>query len=120
MRYVLHFNPEGTSLLGTDKGTIEFAKIPKALKNGATTKVRVSEGGSHKFTKRDEYGTRFGAAVSEGVAREAGLKGRKRYTLERAGKSEWFNLVPHSNIGKKTKRIDGAGVSVSIIEGTRA
>jgi hypothetical protein len=116
MRYVLHFNPAGTTLLGTDKNAIEFSKLPKALKNGAVTKVRLSDTGTHKFTPRDEYGTRYGAAVSESVARDAGLRGRKRYTLEQAGKSEWFNLVPHSSIGAKSKRIDGAGVSVSIIE----
>lgn len=116
MRYVLHFNPQATSLLGATDSTIEFAKIAKPLKNGATTKVRVGTGGSHQFTARDEYNTRFGAAVSESVAREAGLRGRKRYTLERSGSSGWFNLVPHSNIGKKVQRIDGPGVSVSIIE----
>jgi hypothetical protein len=116
MRYVLHFNPEGTSLLGTDGGSIEFAKLPKTLSSGATTKVRVGNAGKHAFTPRDEYGTRYGAAVSEAVARDAGLKGRKRYTLSRSGRSDWFNLVPESNIGKKAKRIDGPGVSVSVIE----
>ena len=116
MRYVLHFNPEGTTLLGTSGGTIEFAKLPRPLANGATTKVRVGTGGDHAFTPRDTYGTRYGAAVSETVAKAAGLKGRKRYTLAKSGNSGWFNLVPDSNIGKKTKRIDGPGVSVSIIE----
>jgi len=116
MRYVLHFNPEATNLLGTDGGNIEFTKLPKPLKNGATTRVRLSESGKHKFTPRDKHGNRFGACISQGVAKEAGLKGKKRYTLERSGKSEWFNLIPHSNIGKKVRRIDGAGLSVSIIE----
>lgn len=118
MRYVLHFNPEGSTLLNTagTGGTIEFAKLPKPLASGATTKVRVSNNGSHAFTPRDEYGSRFGAAINETVAREAGLKGRKRYTLAKSGNSGWFNLVPDSTIGKKTKRIDGPGVSVSIIE----
>ncbi len=117
-RYVLHFNPEGSETLlnaGTG-GTIEFAKLPKALASGATTKVRVSSNGAHAFTPRDTHEVRYGAAVSEAVAREAGLKGRKRYTLVRSGNSGWFNMVPESNIGKKTKRIDGPGVSVSIIE----
>lgn len=118
MRYVLHFNPEGTeTLLRAGTGTtIEFAKLPKTLASGATTKVRVSGTGTNAFTPRDEYRTRYGAAVSESVAREAGLKGRKRYTLAKSGNSGWFNLVPDSNIGKKTKRIDGPGVSVSVIE----
>ena len=116
MRYVLHFNPEATTLLGTSGGLIEFSKLRSPLKNGATTKVRVGVAGSHAFTPRDSYRTRYGAAVSETVAKEAGLKGRKRYKLEKSGNSGWFNLVPDSNIGKRTKRIDGAGVSVSIIE----
>ena len=43
MRYVLHFNPEGTQTLLSRKGdSLEFVKLPKALTNGATTKVRVS------------------------------------------------------------------------------
>lgn len=116
MRFVLHFNPEATSLLGTDGKTIEFTKLQKPLQNGATTRVRLSESGKHAFTPRDKHGNRYGACVSQAVAKEAGLKGRKRYTLQRSGKSEWFNLVPHSNIGKKVRRIDGAGLSVSVIE----
>jgi hypothetical protein len=117
MRYILHFNPEATSLLrSADGSTIEFAKLRTTLKNGATTKVRVSNAGAHQFTPRDSYGNRYGACVALAVAKEAGLKARKRYLLEQSGNSEWFNLVPHSNIGKKTRRIDGAGLSVSIIE----
>ena len=118
MRYVLHFNTEGSTVLNSagTGGTIEFAKLPKPLASGATTKVRVSGSGSHAFTPRDEYGNRYGAAISESVAREAGLKGRKRYTLVKSGNSGWYNLVPESNIGKKARRIDGPGVSVSIIE----
>lgn len=118
MRYVLHFNPEGTeALLNAGTGsTIEFAKLPKTLASGATTKVRVSGNGTHAFTARDEHNTRYGAAISETVARDAALKGRKRYSLVKSGNSGWFNLVPVSNIGKSAKRIDGPGVSVSIIE----
>jgi hypothetical protein len=116
MRFILHFNPQATQLLGTDNSTIEFAKLAKPLQNGATTKVRISDSGKHAFTPRDSYGNRYGACISQTVAKEAGLKGRKRYTLQESGKSGWFNLVPHSNIGKKVRRIDGAGLSVSIIE----
>lgn len=116
MRYVLHFNPQATNLLGTAGKTIEFAKLRTPLKNKATTKVRISDSGKHAFTQRDKYGNRYGACVSASVAKEAGLKGKKRYVLEQSGKSEWFNLVPHSNIGKKTRRIEGAGLSVSVIE----
>ncbi len=116
MRFILHFNPQATQLLGTDNSTIEFAKLTKPLQNGATTKVRISDSGKHAFTPRDSYGNRYGACISQAVAKEAGLKGRKRYTLHESGKSGWFNLVPHSNIGKKVRRIDGAGLSVSIIE----
>jgi hypothetical protein len=116
MRYILHFNPQATDLLTTGGKTIEFAKLRTPLKNGATTRVRTSAAGKHAFTPRDKYGNRYGACVSQGVAKEAGLKGRKRYVLEQSGKSEWYNLVPHSSIGKKTVRIDGAGLSVSVIE----
>lgn len=116
MRFILHFNPQATQLLGTDSTTIEFAKLAKPLQNGATTKVRISDFGKHAFTPRDSYGNRYGACISQAVAKEAGLKGRKRYTLQESGKSGWFNLIPHSNIGKKVRRIDGAGLSVSIIE----
>ena len=59
MRYVLHFNPDATELLGTSGDTIEFTKLPKALKNGAVTKVRVGTGGDHKWTARDQYGNRY-------------------------------------------------------------
>ncbi len=119
MRYVLNFNPEGTTLLlnAATGDTIEFAKLPKPLASGATTKVRVSSNGSHAFTSRDrETDTRYGAAISETTAREAGLKGRKRFSLVKSGNSGWFNLVPESNIGKKARRIDGPGVAVSVIE----
>lgn len=117
MRYVLNFNPEGsTTLLNGPEGLVEFKKLPKALKNGATTAVRLSDDGVHPLTPRDEVGNRLGTVVSERMAREAGLKGRKRYTLAPAGNQGWYNLVPHSNIGKKARRIDGPGVSVSIIE----
>ena len=116
MRFILHFNPQATQLLGTEKSTIEFAKLNKPLQNGTTTKVRISDAGQHAFTPRDSYGNRYGACISQTVAKEAGLKGRRRYTLQESGKSGWFNLVPHSNIGKKVRRIDGAGLSVSIIE----
>lgn len=117
MRYVLHFNPEGTTALLSNNGdSLEFAKLPKALKNGATTKVRVSYLGETLFTARDDTGNRFGAAISEGTAKTAGLKGRQRYTLQRSGSVGWYNLVPHSRIGKKAKRIGEAGVSVSVIE----
>jgi hypothetical protein len=116
MRFILHFNPQATQLLGTDQSTIEFAKLAKPLQNGATTKVRISDSGKHAFTPRDSYGNRYGACISKAVAKEAGLKGRQRYTLHESGKSGWFNLVPHSAIGKKVRRIDGAGLSVSIIE----
>ena len=117
MRYVLHFNPEGTNLVGNGS-TIEFAKLPKALASGATTKVRISEGGDIPFTARDTHETRYGATVSATVAKAAGLRGKQRYTLVAAGKSGWFNLVPHSRIsGGRARRIDGPGVSVSTING---
>ncbi len=117
MRYILHFNPEATTLLrSADGSTIEFAKLRTPLKNGTITKVRISNLGAHQFTPRDSYGNRYGACVSLPVAKQAGLKARKRYMLEQSGKSDWFNLVPHSNIGKKTRRIEGAGLSVSVIE----
>ena len=117
MRYVLHFNPEGTALLSSKSGgSLEFVKLPKALKNGATTKVRVSNIGTVPFTPRDETLNRYGAAVSETTAKTAGLKGRQRYTLQKSGTVGWFNLVPHSRIGKVAKRIGEAGVSVSVIE----
>ena len=115
MRYVLHFNPEGTSLLGK-QGKIEFVKLPKALKNGAVTKVRVSGTGDVPFTARDKHDTRYGCAISEGRAKDAGFRNRKlkRFKLQQSGSSGWFNLVPDSS---KTARIDGPGVSVSVIEG---
>lgn len=117
MRYVLHFNPEGTQTLLSRKGdSLEFVKLPKALTNGATTKVRVSYSSDIPFTPRDDTGNRYGAAVSETVAKTAGLKGRQRYTLQKSGSAGFFNLVPHSRIGKKAKRIGEAGVSVSVIE----
>ena len=116
MRYVLHFNPQATQLLGTDSSTIEFAKLAKPLQNGTTTKVRISDSGKHAFTPRDSYGNRYGACISQAVAKEAGLKGSQRYKLKESGKSGWFNLVPDSKIGKKVRRIDGAGLSVSVIE----
>jgi hypothetical protein len=116
MRLVLHFNPEGTALLGTKGDSIEFVKLPKVLNNGATTKVRVSNSGIIPFTARDETRNRYGAAVSETTAKTAGLRGRQRYTLQKSGSAGWFNLVPHSRIGKKSKRIGEAGVSVSVIE----
>ncbi len=117
MRYVLHFNPEGTeTLLGKGGDSLEFVKLPKSLTSGATTKVRVSYTSDIPFTARDNTGNRYGAAVSETTAKTAGLKGRQRYTLQKSGSAGWFNLVPHSRIGKKAKRIGEAGVSVSVIE----
>ena len=117
MRYVLHFNPEGTStLLSRNGDSLEFVKLSRALNNGATTKVRVSKNSDITFTQRDETGNRYGAAVSESTAKTAGLKGRQRYTLQKSGTVGWFNLVTHSRIGKKAVRIGEAGVSVSVIE----
>lgn len=130
MRYVLNFNPEGTESLIKENGarrsddlTLVLKKNPVTLKNGATTKVKVLKGtGGRPFTPRgwDDFGltsSRFGTVISSDEAREFGVKGRKRYLLEKAGKTGWFNLVPHSNIVKgKAKRIEGPGLSVSIIE----
>jgi hypothetical protein len=117
MRYVLHFNPEGTkTLLSGDGDSLEFVKLPKALTSGATTKVRLTRTGAVPFTPRDETGNRYGAAVSESYAKLVSLKGRQRYTLQKSGSAGFFNLVPHSRIGKKAKRIGEAGVSVSVIE----
>lgn len=119
MRYVLNFNPEGSiTLSGGYEGSVEFKKLPKALKSGAVTAVRFADNGNGvaPLTPRDEVGNRLGTVINERVARDVGLKGRKRYTLERSGTQGWFNLVPHSNIGKKARRIDGPGVSVSLIE----
>lgn len=117
MRYVLHFNPEGTdTLLSRNGNSLEFLKLPKALKNGASTKVRLTSTGAVPFTPRDETGNRYGAAVSESYAKLVSLKGRQRYTLQKSGSVGWYNLVPHSRIGKKPVRIGEAGVSVSVIE----
>lgn len=115
MRYVLHFNPEATGLLNGD--FLEIEKLPKPLKSGARARVRTVRSGEVPFTPRDATGSRFGAAVSRERARESGLSGSQRYVLERSGRSKWFNLVPHSKIRPgQPVRIDGPGVSVSIIE----
>jgi len=119
MRYVLNFNPEGSATLSEGyNGSIEFKKLPKGLKSGAVTAVRFADSGNGvaPLTPRDEVGNRLGTVINEKIAREVGLKGRKRYMLKQVGRSNWYNLIPHSNIGKKARRIDGPGVSVSIIE----
>jgi len=120
-RYALNFNPAGTQLLfdENDLGDyLEFSKLRKPLKSGATTKVRLVEDGAIPFTSRDENLTRYGAAVSSKTASFAGLVGGKRYTLKRAGTGGWFNLVPHSKITKsRPVRMKEAGVTVSVIAG---
>jgi hypothetical protein len=119
MRFVLNFNPAGTdALLGSSAYTsLELKKLPKALASGAATKVRLSSSGGRVVTPRDEVGNRFGVVISETEAKTAGLKGGKRYKLVQAGSTGWFNLVPDSNITRsRAKRVDGPGVSVSVIE----
>lgn len=123
MRYVLNFNAEGTLTVSGDAPETRFLqlrKLPKKLKSGATTKVRVVteevSGSSVPFTPRDQYNYRWGGTVNKDLALATGLRGRKRYVLEQAGNSDWYNLVPHSNIGKLSKKVDGPAVSVSIIE----
>ena len=124
MRYVLNFNAEGTSVVAgseaRDTNFLQLKKLPKRLKSGATTKVRVTADdavpGTVPFTARDTHNYRWGGTVNKELALSSGLRGRKRYTLEQAGSSEWYNLVPHSNIGKVSKKVEGPAVSVSIIE----
>jgi len=120
-RYALNFNPAGTDLLldTNDFGEyLEFSRLRKPLKSGATTKVRLVENGGIPFTPRDDNNTRFGAAVSSKSVASTGLVGGKRYTLQRAGTGGWFNLVPHSKITKsRPVRMVEPGVTVSVING---
>lgn len=120
-RFALNFNPAGTEVLfdTNEYGNyLEFSKLRKPLKSGATTRVRLVEDGSIPFTTRDENYTRYGAAVSSKTASGVGLSGGKRYTLQRAGSGDWFNLVPHSKISRsRPVRMVEPGVTVSVIGG---
>ncbi len=124
MRYMLNINPAGaTALLDTipttDELHIEFRQPAKGLANGAVTQVRLTEGRSSLlsgvFRPRDSIGNRYRTTLNSDTARRLGLKGKRRYELRAAGRSGWFWLVPHSNVGKGRK-IGGPGLTVSIYD----
>ena len=125
MRYMLNINPEGASALldtlgngDTDQLHVQFRQPARPLSNGAMTQVRlVEEGGSDTsvFRPRDKIGNRYRTTLNEREARGLGLRGKKRYELQRSGRSGWFWLVPHSNVGRGRK-IGGPGITVSIYD----
>lgn len=126
MRYMLNVNPTGASaLLDTLEDIVidsdlrvQFRQPSKGLANGAVTQVRLvdSDGANTSvFRPRDGIGNRYRTTLNEREGRTLGLRGKKRYELKAAGRSGWFWLVPHSNVGKGRK-IGGPGITVSIYD----
>lgn len=125
MRYMLNVNPAGaTALLETVDSTSEPLRIqfstPAKLAHGAVAKVRLVQTNSPiddsgVFSPRDNIGNRYRTTLNAQDARRFGLRGKTRYELRRSGRSDWFWLVPHSNVGKG-RRIDGPGITASIYD----
>ena len=125
MRYMLNINPEGaTALLDTINVVreglhVEFRQPARPLANGAVTQVRLTDGKtsllSSVFRPRDKIGNRYRTTLNESEARRVGLRGKRRYSLQASGRSGWFWLVPHSNVGKG-RRIGGPGLTVSVYD----
>ena len=127
MRYMLNINPLGASaLLDTinvirEGLRVEFRQPAKSLANGAVTQIRLIDNGGAKanvtsvFRPRDNIGNRYRTTLNEVEARALGLRGKRRYELRRSGRSGWFWLVPHSNVGK-ARRIEGPGITVSVYD----
>lgn len=124
MRYMLNINPEGAqALLDTldvyaPRPNIQFRQPARGLANGAVTQVRLIDTdapNSSVFRPRDGIGNRYRTTLNETEARGLGLRGKKRYELRQSGRSGWFWLVPHSNVGKG-KKIGGPGLTVSVYD----
>lgn len=126
MRYMLNINPDGASaLLDTisyiavdDALRVQFRQPARGLANGAVTQVRLVDSDAPNtsvFRPRDSIGNRYRTTLNETEARGLGLRGKKRYELRQSGRSGWFWLVPHSNVGKG-KKIGGPGLTVSVYD----
>ena len=125
MRYMLNINPQGATALfdslgdsDTDVLHLQFRQPSRGLANGAVTQVRLVESNgpdTSVFRPRDRIGNRYRTTLNEREARTLGLRGKKRYELQRSGRSGWFWLVPHSNVGRGRK-IGGPGITVSIYD----
>ena len=125
MRYVLNFNVKATEILDPKSGPVQRRIIFKKTNGnpflpGTTTLVRgITEDApdSVSFFPRNVGTRRYGATLSQRLARAAGVKGSQRYVLKNAGNG-WHWLVPHSRVSKKNPAvsISDPAITVSIID----
>ncbi len=116
MRYILNFNEEAVSLIGTSVYGLNIISKENNSLGASIALVPNTEGAAFSPVSADSnrFKTRFNAET----ARSVGLRGSQRYTLRAGrGKNPTFFLVPHSQVRhSKSLSIDGPAVTVSITE----
>ena len=93
MRYILNFNQQAAQLLGT-KNTALNLTSGSTKRRGSYVLVSADTGSGPAFSPASPDSERYKTRISAEEAFELGLKGAKRYTLERRGNSERFYLEP--------------------------
>lgn len=110
-RYNVNANPSATDLLiGDGDSRLVFYRSPKGIP--MVKVVSPNTDGSVSFYSRGP--NRNGSKLTQKLAREAGLRARQRYTLQRQGANGVYRLVEHSRIGNKAKTFAEPIISVSL------
>ncbi len=116
MRYIVNFNRAAAQLLGTNNTALELTS-GSTKRRGRYVLVAANNGTGPAFSPAAPGSSRFKTRLSIDEARDVGLKGAKRYTLERRGNSERFYLVPHSTVRSgQPVRISEPAITVSLTE----